>query len=135
MDVLITPEAQREIDALRVFRPKPGAWGVLIGHKRGFRFIIEKAFSAGDIGAVPDVRLLAGLEGIWPGRTIGVFVSRPGAGFKRAVLGPAWYGKLVLGLAGTAKEPVLRPAVVEFDRKFFLSPVPLAPRGKDKAHE
>lgn len=135
MDAFITPEARREIDALMVFRPKPGTWGVLVGHRRGFRFIVEKAFPAGAGGSVPDERLLAGLDGVWPGRTIGLFAVRPGAAFTKAVRGPAWYGKLVLRLTGPARSPAMCPSVVEYERRFFLAPIALVPAAKEKACE
>jgi hypothetical protein len=135
VDAFITPEARREIDALMVFRPKPGTWGVLVGHRRGFRFIVEKAFPAGGGGSVPDERLLAGLDGVWPGRTIGLFAVRPGAAFTKAVRGPAWYGKLVLRLSGPARSPAMRPSVVEYKRRFFLAPIALVPAAKEKARE
>jgi hypothetical protein len=135
VDVLITPEARRELEALRVFKPRPGTWGVLVGHRRGARFIVEKALPAGAAQTVPDEALLAGLDIVWPARTIGLVAVRPGAEFRKAACGPAWYGKVVLELAGTAKAPQVRPFVVEFERKFFLAPANLAPAMKEKAHE
>jgi hypothetical protein len=135
MDVFITPEAGREIEALKALRPKPGTWGAIVGHRRGTRFIVEKILAGGDPGAAPDDRLLDGLEKIWPGRVVGIVAVRPGAALRKALLGPAWYGKLVLAITGTAKKPALRPAAVEFEKRFFLSPVPLAPAGKVEAHE
>jgi len=135
VDVFITLEARREIEALGIVRPRRSTWGVLIGHRRGFRFVVEKVFPAGDGRSVPKEGLLAGLDGIWPGRTIGLFAVSPDASFKKAVLGPAWYGKLILRWSGPAKAPVVRPSVVEFGRKFFLAPVPLVPAAKEKAHE
>lgn len=133
--MLITAEAKRGIDALAAFRPKAGAWGVLIGHRRGPRIIVEKVAAGGGPETSPDGRALAGFDGIWPGRIVGLAAVRPGAAFRRAVLGPAWYGKAVLTAAGRAGAPVLRPHVVEFDRRFFLDPVRLAPAGKEKTHE
>jgi hypothetical protein len=135
VDVLITPEARRELEALRAVRPRPSAWGVLIGHKRGFRFIVEKVFTAGSAGTVPDERLRAELDGIWPGGIIGLFAVQPGAAFKKAVLGPAWYGKLVLDLGLNARKQSVRPSVVEFKTKFFLARVPLVTAGKARPHE
>ena len=135
MDVLITPEARRELEALRAFRPRPGTWGVLVGHRRGSRFIVEKVLAAGDPGTVPGEELLERLDAVWPGRTIGLVAVRPGAAFKKAARGPAWCGKLVLEMAGTARAPVLRSFVVEFERRFFLDPIPFAPAVKEKARE
>jgi hypothetical protein len=135
VDVFITPEARREIEALRVARPAVATWGFLVGHKRGFRFIVEKVFPAGSIRALPSERLLAGLDRIWPGGVIGLFAFRPGAAFKKAIFGPAWYGKLVIHLSLSGRTAAIRPSMVEFERRFFLAPVALAPTVKAKAHE
>ncbi len=135
MDVLITPEARRELEALKALRPKAGTWGALAGHRRGPRYIVEKVVAAGSPVTVPDAKTLEGLDAVWPGRTIGLVAVRPAAAFKKAVLGPAWYGKLVLEISGPAARPALRPSVVEFGRKFFLSPIPLAPAGKGRPRE
>jgi len=128
---LITQEARREVEALQAFRPAPGAWGVIVGHKRGPRFIVEKIVAAGSPKSAPDERLLARLDKIWPGRVIGLAAVRPEAAFKKALLGPAWFGKLVLQSSGPVKAPVLRSWVVEFERRFFLAPIPFAPDAKE----
>jgi hypothetical protein len=135
MDVFVVPDARLEIDTLLALRPRPGAWGVIIGHRRGPRFIVEKVAGAGNPATMPDERILAELERIWPGRIIGIAVVRPGAAFKKALLGPAGYGKLVLVASGSIKTPVLRPYVVEFGRRFFLDAVPFAPPVKEEVHE
>jgi hypothetical protein len=135
MDVLITPGAVREISALRIFRPKPGTWGVLIGHKRGSRIIVEKVMPAGNPDTFPDETLLDRLDEVWPGRTVGLVAVRPGAAFRKSVRGPAWFGKVILELGGTAKAPSLRPFTVDYGRTFFLSPIRLATAPKEDAHE
>jgi len=135
VDVLIIPEVQRAIDALKVFRPRPGAWGAVIGHRRGSRFIVETITLAGSPGTVPSGQLLVGLDRIWPGRVIGLAAVRPGPAFKKALLGPVWYGKLVLILTGPSKASSFQPFLVEFEQKFFLDPVPLAPARKENARE
>jgi hypothetical protein len=134
VDVLITPAAGLEIEALRKLRPPDSSWAVLLGQARGFRFIVERVFPAGTSGR-PDERALAGLETVWPGRIIGLLAVRPGAALRAALLGPAWYGKLVLVASGSVKAPALRPFVVEHDRRFFLDPIPFAPPVKEGARE
>lgn len=135
MDVLIVPEARREIAALRAFRPGPGSWAALVGHRRGPRFVVEKVVTAGNGGAPPDARLLGELDGIWPGGIVGLAVVRPGRPLERAILAPAWYGKLVLRLSGSRKSPGLRAGVVAFKRKFFIDALPLAAAAKENGHE
>jgi hypothetical protein len=135
VDALILPDARLEIEALRALRPEPSTWAFLIGHKRGHRIIVERVFPAGRGGRWPNERTLAGLEAIWPGRVVGLLAVRPLAGLKKAVLGPAWYGKLVLLAGGPAKAPVLRPFAVEFDGGFTLAPIPFAPPVKEETHE
>ncbi|HOW85805.1 MAG TPA: hypothetical protein P5119_01430 [Candidatus Aminicenantes bacterium] len=135
MDVFITPEAGKAIEALPVFQPEPGAWGVLLGHRRGPRVIVEGIALGGGAGRAPDAGTLAGFDRIWPGRVVGLAAVRPGAAFKRAVLGPAWYGKLVLTVSGRSPAWTVLPRVVEFERRFFLAPARLAPAGKEDPHE
>lgn len=130
--MLITPEARQQLEALKALRPKPGTWGALAGHRRGPRYIVEKVVAGGSPGTVPDGKALEGLDAVWPGRTIGLVAVRPSAAFKRAVLRPAWYGKVLLETEGTAKAPPLRASVVEFDRRFFLAPLPIAAASKGK---
>ncbi len=133
--MLIVPEAQREIEALRAFKPRAGTWGVLVGHRRGPRYFVEKIVAAGGPGVLPGERLLEALDRIWPGGVIGLVAVGPNAAFRKAVLSPAWYRKLVLQPTGSSRRPALRAAVVEFGRKFFLEAVPLAGAAKEKGHE
>jgi hypothetical protein len=135
VDVFITPEARHEIETLRIVRPAASTWGILIGHKRGFRFIVEKVFPAGGGRNLPNERVFAELDRVWPGRVIGLFAVRPGAAFRKAVLGPLFYGKLIVHMGASAGTPAVRPSVVEFERRFFLAPVALAPAGEAETHE
>jgi hypothetical protein len=135
VDVLIVPEARREIDGLRALRPAAGTWGVLVGHRRGPRYFVEKVVAAAPPLRLPDERLLEELDRVWPGAVIGLAVVGPGAAFRKAVLAPAWYGKIVLRLAGPARKPALAAQVVAFERRFRLEPVPFAADSKEEGHE
>jgi len=135
VDVLITPGAGRDLEAFRAFRPKPGAWGVLVGHRRGPRTIVEKVASGGGPEAPPGDAALARFEALWPGRIVGLAVARPGTAFKRAVRGPAWYGRIILSLSGRPAAPALRAQAVVFDRRFFLEDVRIATAVKEDPRE
>ena len=135
MDVLIVPEARREIAALQALRPAGGTWGILIGHRRGPRYVIEKVVTAGPPERLPDEEVLEEIDRLWPGHVIGLAVIKPGTAFKKAVLAPAWYGKLVLQSTGPVRQPVLRASRVSFERRFFLDAVPFATAAKEETHE
>lgn len=134
VDVLITREASLEIHALGIVRPSGTAWGLLIGHKRGFRFFVEKVLAAGNARPGAAARQFREIERLWPGKVIGLYAVRPGAELKRAVAGPFFYGKLFVELRYSRTRPYIRPFVVEFDRTFRLVPLSLEPltEGPDK---
>jgi hypothetical protein len=134
VDVLITREARLEIEALGIIRPKTPGWGFLIGHKRGSRFFVEKILAAGNAGPGTAARRSREIERLWPGKVIGLFAIRPGAELKRALMGPFFYGKLFVELRFAGNRPGARPFIVEFERKFRLTPIPLEPGagGKDR---
>ena len=131
MDVFISREAAADIEALNILRPGPGAWGFLIGHKRGRRVFVERLFPAFAGAVPPQAERLDEFDRRLAGRTIGLFAVRPGAAFKKALLGPYFYGRPFLGLRFSKRGPDVEAYVVEFDRTFFLSPVPLGsgPKG------
>ena len=133
MDVLITGEARRDIEALEILAPKAQAWGFLLGHKRGFRFIVEQAFAAGERAAVPSVERLHALDALWGGRLLGLYAIYPAPAVRRAAAAPYFCGRLFLDIRrgrGRARQSVLRPFVVEFDGRFRLTPTALRPGPK-----
>jgi hypothetical protein len=135
MDVFITREASDNLKALKVLRPGPSAWGFLIGHKRGCRFFVEQVFPAGAGAGLPPPGGLDELDRLLGRRVIGLFAVRPAAALKKSLLGPYFYGRLFLDVRLSKRELGLRPFVVEFDRVFFLAPVPLKTGPKGEDHE
>lgn len=127
VDALLTREAQAEIEAVRAARWAPSTWGVALGHRRGPCVVVEKVFPVGCPPSRPSATLYEKLDRIWPGRIVGLFAVRPNRAFRQAVLGPLWYGKLVLDLGAAPRRDEVRAFVVELGRKFFLEPVQLTP--------
>ena len=130
MDVLITGEAGLELRAVNTLRPGPQFWGLLIGHKRGFRFIVEGIFPAGKASKMPSVEGFEALDRLWEGRVIGVFAVRPGARLRRSFLDPFFFGKLFLEVRPGGNGLSIRPFLIEYDRTFFFAPIPLEPGAK-----
>jgi hypothetical protein len=125
VDALITAEAAAELEALNILRPGRASWGILLGHRRGRRSLIEGFFLAGSGTPFPSLKNLDRLDRLWNGRIVGLLAVRPDAAIKKRLLGPYFYGRLYLDLRFGKAGPRLRAYCVEFDRVFFLSPIRL----------
>ena len=135
VDVLITRRVSAELDALKIFRPAPSAWGLLIGHRRGPRIVVESIFPAAAGAALPPPGPLDDLDRRFGGKVIGFFAVRPGAALKKSLLGPYFYGRVLLEVHFSRGGILLKAFAVEFDGAFFLAPVPLESGPKGEAHE
>jgi hypothetical protein len=135
VDVFVTREASVELDALRVLRPAPSAWGLLIGHRRGPRVFVERTFPAAAGTVVPPHGGLDELDRLFGRKVVGVFAVRPGAPLMKSLLGPYLCGRVLLDVRFSRDKTVLKPFLIEFDRAFFLAPVPLKAGPKGVAHE
>lgn len=133
--MLITRGVSAELDALKILRPAPPAWGLLIGHRRGPRIFAERIFPAAAGAVLPPPGELEDLERRLGGKVIGFFAVRPGTALKKSLLGPYFYGRVLLEVRFSRGGPVLKAFAVEFDGAFFLAPVPLESGPKGEAHE
>jgi hypothetical protein len=125
MDVYLTEEAQRSVEALALLG---GARGYLIGHRRGPRFFVESLVPAAGGRPFSGADLRA-LERVLGATAIGFFAVGPGwAAAKKETLRPFGCGKLFLEARPRQGQSLeLRAFAVEFDGKFGHEPVPLAP--------
>ena len=130
MDVFVTPEAARDLEALVLLRPGPSAWGLLLGHKRGRRVFVERFFPAGTADALPAPGRLDGLDRSLGRRLVGFYAVHPAASFRKSLLAPYCYGRLFFDVRPAKAGPGLRPYTVAFDGAFSLAPVRLAPGPK-----
>lgn len=130
VDVLITADAFLDIRTLVLLGPKPPAWGLLIGHKRGRRVFVERVFPAGPGAALPAPVRLEETDRTLGRRLVGLYAVRPSPAFKESVLGPYFYGRVFLDIRVAKNRSKLKPYVIEFDQSFFLAPVRLAARPK-----
>lgn len=132
---MITREAAAGLDALRVLRPGPSAWGLLVGHRRGPRVFVERIFPAPAGAALPPHSGLDELDRLFGRKVVGVFAVRPGAALMKSLLGPYLYQRVLLDVRFSRDETVMKPFLVEFDRAFYLAPVALEAGPKGVAHE
>ena len=134
MDVFLTREARADLEALGILRLARGTWGFLLGHERGFRFYVEKAYPVGSSG-VPSAVRVDELGRLWEGKVIGVFAFHPAAAFKKDLLGPAFFGKLYLEIETTGGRTQIKPSIVEYDGKFRLSSISMESIPKERGRD
>jgi hypothetical protein len=126
VDVFLNPEARLDLEALCVLNSSGSPWGLLLGHMRGHRFIVEKAYPSGG-AAFPSIEKIEKMNALWEGRILGFFSVRPDASFKNALLDPAFFGKIFCDVRPSRTGLRIRPFIVEYKKKFYYSPIPLEP--------
>jgi len=127
MDVYVSEEARQQLRAQALEIPHRRARGLLLGHRRGGRFFVERIYPC-LFGPLPSAQRYVELDGIFEGKIIGFYSSggRGGAGEKWP---PFSYNKLYLELELHPKRGlILKPAVVEYSDSFSLVPAVLAER-------
>jgi hypothetical protein len=130
MDAYLGAEAAAGLAAEALERSGKRCRGLLLGHRRGPRYFVERAFPLRG-GAFPSETRFRELDRIFGGRIIGFYASGDGGRGSSSILRPFAYGKLYLwiaGLSARSRRPVVKPHVIEYDQAFFLSPIPLARR-------
>jgi len=130
MDAYLSEEARQHLQAQALELPRRKAHGLLLGHRRGGRFFIERIYPC-SFPLFPSARKFRALDGIFGGKIIGFYgsgrLSRTEAGNSP----PFATNKLYLGFSLHPKKGlVLKPAVVEYSGSFYLVPVALAARPK-----
>jgi len=127
MDVFIAKEAEAGLRAASFVNRPEDRRGLLFGHRRGPRYFVARIFPLGG-RSFPAAARLRKLDGLFDGRIIGFYAARnprPGPG---GILQPFAFGKLFLRVSGPAGRLAVRAGVMEYDGRFFLSPIPLAGR-------
>ena len=125
MDAFLTSEAQRTLRAVKVISSPRNAAGLLIGHKRGRRFFVEKAFPV-PRGFQPSLKNLEILDAVFEGRIIGFFRIKPGEKDERSLLQQFACGKLFLAIESrSSAESILIGYLIDYDGRYVLEQIPL----------
>jgi hypothetical protein len=132
MDVFLSDEAILLLRAHALEGPGKDQGGLLLGHKRGQRFIVEHVYPSRE-RFFSSERTYWVIDRLFRGKIIGFysFVSSP----KKAprILRPFAYGKVFLRVTLRPKNRwTLKPHVIEYKDSFFLLPIALHSRTKEK---
>lgn len=122
MDVYLTREALLYLEGQALDSKTTARGGLLLGHKRGQRFYVEKAFPCRPSFFLSLANFWA-LDRHFQGKIIG-FYSLCNQDEKRTrFLQPFACGKLYLELKPGPKKTKFRPSVIDYDKRFYLRPV------------
>jgi len=126
MDVFVSDGAKRSLLAELILHSGGGPDGLLLGHKRGSRFIVEEILPTRS-GFFASQSALAACDRYLQHRILGFFTYSPGSGKIQKILTPIAYGKLYLEVAGDGIDNlVLISYLIEYKDGFFLAPIPIA---------
>ncbi|NIM91887.1 MAG: hypothetical protein GTO17_13175 [Candidatus Aminicenantes bacterium] len=124
MDAYLSREAYHFLLGLNLASSKPTLDGILIGHKRGHRFFVEKVFPAQ--GFYSSLENYFALDEHFRGKLIGFFSYEADEKKKRKILLPFAYGQLFLDIRLTPKKKMdIKSYVIDHKKDFFLSPIDL----------
>lgn len=125
MDAYLSREANQSLAALRLISSPSKADGLLIGHKRGHRFFVEKIFPS-KAGFFPSLKKYHELDQFFEGKLLGFFSFRPNEKKIKKILAPFACGKLFLKLnLNQQKKITIQSYVIDYKKKFLLLPLKL----------
>lgn len=127
MDVYLSRGALLQLEALRLISDK--GQGILNGHKRGQRFFVEHILPIeGTLSLSPE--RLRSLQDLLRESFLGFFSFDSGESQEQREWGPAYVGKVILGIdSRPGSKPRFRASVIDFDGAFRLLPLKIRKEG------
>ncbi|OGD09368.1 MAG: hypothetical protein A2Y86_02735 [Candidatus Aminicenantes bacterium RBG_13_62_12] len=126
MDVLLTRTARRALEAAALGGGRTAS-GLLLGHKRGGRFVIESAVPSGR-GSFPGREAYVRLASILGDEVVGFFSSPPAPGLRKKTPPPFSVGKLFVSVkAGRAGRLSCRAFFIDYAERFVWKPLRFVP--------
>ena len=122
MDAYLSREACQSLEALTLIGSGANSDGLLIGHRRGHRYFVEKIFPAlKGFSSFPQKYFE--LDKIFEGRLIGFFSMKPEERRIKKILAPFAYGKLFLKVHRKEKKVAIGSFLIDYKEGFYLSPI------------
>ncbi len=125
MDSYLSQEAYKSLSALKIISSSSSSDGLLIGHKRGHRFFVEKILPSLP-GFFPSLKKYHELDQLLNGKLLGFFSFKPDERKLKRILAPFACGKLFLEISSNKqKKMTIKSFVIDYENEFFLLPVGL----------
>ena len=125
MDAYLLKEAYQSLRAFGIIATKSISDGLLSGHIRGHRFIVEKIFPT-QRGFFPSLDNYFSLNQIFDDEILGFFSFFPEKKKMKKILAPFAFGKLILQIhLNRQNKMVIKSFLIDYDKEFYLSPIRL----------
>ncbi len=133
MDIYCSREALRTLEAHKIIATRQNSDGIILGHKRGQSFFLEKIVSTTK-GFFPSLETFNSLNTIYEDSIIGFYSFFSEEKKTSKILAPFAHGKLYLDIRMTKSNILkIKPYAIEYDKTFFFSPLKLVPpQSKEK---
>ncbi len=130
MDAYLSREVLLHLQALGLVSNSSSSEGILLGHKRGHRYFVEKVLPT-QRGFFASLKKYFDLDQLLDGKIIGFYSFQPEQKRAKKILAPFAYGKLFLEVHPASKRSVeIKSFIIDFDDAFFLSPVKIKRKEK-----
>lgn len=124
MNALVSQEAFQALEALNLVSTNSACDGLLIGHKRGRSFFVERIFPTFS-AFFTTLEKYQELDRLFEEKIIGFFSFKPNQRKVKKILAPFACGKLFLKLACIRKKVSIKPFVIDYEKNFSLKPIQL----------
>lgn len=128
MDAYLSQEAYQSLNVINLISSSSSSDGLLVGHRRGHRFFVEKIFPSLP-GFFPSLKKYHELDQFFDGKLLGFFSFNPDEKKIKKILAPFACGKLFLKISSNQqKKMAIKSYVIDYENEFLLLPVKLTGR-------
>jgi len=127
VDAFLTRPALQTIEAA-VRNSRRAVSGLLLGHKRGGRVIVERAVPSGSRD-FPGREAYARLVSILEGEVVGFFSSSPSSDRRKKTPPPFSVGKIFLSVKDGKRGCLFRALAIDYTYRFVWHPLRIASPG------
>lgn len=125
MDVYFAPDAYKFLQAQALIATQQNSDGILLGHKRGNSFFVEKVMPTTK-GFFPSLEKFYSLNTLYKDGIVGFYSFFSNDKKEKKILAPFTHGKLYLDLHRSKSKALrIKPFSIEYDKTFFFSPLKL----------
>lgn len=125
MDVFLTADASRTLEAVRRLAPQKGSRGFLLGHRRGDRVYIESVFPSPS-PAWPSLKAFYDLDADLGGKIVGFFLVGSSPAARNPLLKPFGTGKVLIeSPIGGGRKRAVAGAVIDYRDRFEFRKIPV----------